>query len=403
MINPTTAEAAGAGADTTTQPPKSFAPTFPLARGPGGSKFAIRGDVITNATAELPERQRTALRWLAGHCQAKNISHKEVAAKLRQPDGSAYHHDSVYHALTGGRTPEQLANMILAIERFRKIEEERATVVRAGYIENSISKRIWKICRKALRRRRVCFIWGESQTGKTTALEKYAEKHNHGETHYVRCNATGGMGEFMRFLCESLHLPGTAKREMIINAIDDHMLIIVDEMHEPFGPNGDKALGVAIINFLREIYDRKKCGLVLCGTPVFKEAVFHGKYARNLAQIWKRGLIPLQLPKVPSDADLALFAKAYGLDVAPDEEHAVNVTFTDDRGREKKKQIQRNVLELQRSVVAADGLGRWITILEEAFDLAHEKRRAISWGIVLHAWHSFEQDATFDQDQEDAA
>lgn len=405
MINPATAEADGAGASTA-EPP-SFTPATersPATRGINGSNFKIRGDLITAATAELPERQREALRWLAGHCRDRNLDHKVVATRLLKPDGQPYSGDSVYHALTGGRTEEQLENIVSTIERYRraqeKIEEGRTNLARAAYVHTAVGKRIWKICRRALLRRRVCFIWGETQTGKTTCLEEYQRKHNHGETHMMRCPARGRFKTFLRLLAISLGVP-IAKaseadlRELIIAAVDDHMLLIVDEMHEPFGPNGDAQLGVDIVNFLREVYDRKKCGLVLCGTPIFKEAILHGPFRRNLAQIWKRGLIPLQLPPVPGTADLVLFARQFGLEAAPDEEIGVRVTFTDDDGAEQKTSLQKNILALQTEVVAKEGLGRWITILEEASDLAREKRRPVTWGLVLHAWHSFEQDASF--------
>lgn len=41
-------------------------------------------------------------------------------------------------------------------------------------------------------------------------------------------------------------------------------------------------------------------------------------------------------------------------------------------------------------------------ILQEASDTAREKRRAMSWGIVLHAWHSFAQLETLADTEESA-
>lgn len=367
--------------------------------GPAGSNFRIRGDTIQEVTANLPDRQRDALRWLAGYCQRTNQSHRAVAPLLKQPNGEPYSHDSIYHALTGGRTTDQLGNIVEAIERFRKLAEEREETVVTGFIPTLISRRIWANCRKALRRRRVLFIYGPSQIGKTVALEAYAKKFNHGETRYVRLPVGCGFKLFLRLLAEAAHVPmyqhEVALRDAIMGAFDDHMLLIVDEMHEPFGADGKNKLGVKVVNFLRELYDRRKCGLVLCGTSVFREALTLGPFAKNMEQILRRGLPPVQLPAAPTAADLALFAKAYGLGAAPDQEIGVKVTFVDSSGKEQQQTLTQNPSKLQAQVCADDGLGRWIAILQEAEDVAREKRRSLTWGIVLHAWHSFEHDDQF--------
>lgn len=371
------------------------APAQPKGAGPGGSRFGISGDKIQAATSGLPERQRDALRWIAGFCIRTNQSHRDVAPKLKKPNGEPYTHDSLYHALTGGRDTDQLGPMVEAIERFRKLTEEREQVTDTGFIETQISRRIWQQCRKALRRNRILFIWGQSQIGKTFALEAYAKKHNHGETRYLRLPVGCGFMLFLRLLAEALHVPlyqsELGLRDAIIGAVDDHMLLIIDEMHEPFGADGRNKLGVKIVNFLREVYDRKKCGMVLCGTDVFREALTLGIFARNMQQILRRGLPPLQLPKTPSPADLALFARAYKLGDAPDKILGVRVSWIDEAGAEKQDTIEENPLKLQTQIVEDHGLGRWVTILQEAEDLAVEKKRALTWGLVIHAWHSFEQ------------
>lgn len=370
------------------------------AKGPGGSNFAIRGDLITAATSSLSERNRNALRWVAGYCQRTNQSHDAVAAKLKKPDGTPYSKDSLYHALTGGRTEEQLVNIVEAIERFQRITEEREQVTQTGFIENRISRKIWNYCRKVLRRRKVGLIYGPSQIGKSIALEQYAETYNHGETRYLRLPVGCGLLLFLRLLAAELHVPVyqniMALRDAIMAAVDDHMLIVVDEMHEAFGPDGDRALGVQIVNFLRELHDRKKCGLVLCGTDVFREALELGSYAKNMQQIRRRSLPPLKLPLTPSAEDLAKYAAAYGLGPAPDQTVAVKITFTADTGRDEVEIVRENPAKLQEMVCRVDGFGRWCTIFQEAEDIAREKKKALTWGLVIHAWRSFERDVEFE-------
>lgn len=362
-----------------------------------GPRFTISAEKIMRSTADMPERERNALRWAHSICVAKNISHAELAAKLKQPTGEAYSKDSLYHAFTGGREVGQLENIIAAIESFRRIEEERAVQVDSGYIHDSYGKRIWRICRRALLRQRIGFIFGETQIGKTESIEAYLKvpEHNHGQTKYFRFPAGGAYGDTLREMALMLGIPtgndAVDLRRKIIDSFDGHMLLIADEVMESQSmASGSVKRYLRTLNFLREIHDRKKCGLVLIGTNVFRDAITHCKEARNLRQIIFRGLPPEQLPATKSKNDLKLFAKAFGLGPAPDEDMAVRITVINEDGEEKTETVTKNPLTLQTEVNAAFGFGRWKLILQEASDLAREGRRTITWGAVIKAWCSFE-------------
>lgn len=368
-------------------------------------RFRIAFDVVAAATAELPDRDREALRWVAQYGRSKNVAVDEIATKLRKPEGGSYSGDSLYQALTGRREPEQLKNLVVAIEKLREIEEERAGLVDTGFIENTISRRLFAACRKAFIRRKIIFIWGESQIGKTTALRAYKEKFNHGETIYVRMPTGGSMDSFVRELADVLGIPrgnqGEELRRRIIASFDDRMLLIVDEAHECLSEHYAKR-GLRTLNFIREIHDRRGCGIVLSATNVFRDAILRGPQAKNLRQLWLRGMAPLQLPDRPSIQDLNAFAKAYGLGPAPADEIGVRVNYVDDDGKECAKTITKSPAALQTEVVREFGLGRWNMILQEASDLARERRRPIAWGAVVSAWHAFERLGDFSPNQEAA-
>lgn len=359
-------------------------------------RFRIAGDVIARATAELPERQRSALRWLAQYAAKQNLTNEEAGARLKQPNGKPYSGDSVYQALTGRRDPEQLGHMVSAIERLKKIEVEREAQVETGFIETAISRKIWQACRRALLRRKVMYIFGESQIGKTTALEEYARQHNHGETYLVRMPTTPTMTTFVRELALRMQIPEghtstDHMRRRIVEAWDDRMLLIVDEAHEAFGAEAASNRGLAVLNFIRELHDRTRCGVVISATNVFREKLLHGRHARNLRQLWLRGMAPVQLPARPGKRDLERFGAAYGLDPAPDEEVGIRISYLDEEGNDRMRTLAHNPARLQAEVIGQFGLGRWVTILQSASDTAREKRRGISWGLVIHAWHEWEE------------
>lgn len=395
MINPATLEA-GAPESTTTSSDSENIGKIVQGR-TAGCRFTIAGDKIALATADMPERTRTAIRWAEGYCRARNLSYPELADRLKKPDGKTYSADSVFHMFTGGREADQLDNMVAALERLRVVETERAEQVRVTFIETSLSARIFSTCRRAFLRQKMVFIFGDSQIGKTTALEEYARRHNHGETRYVRMPPGGGLDAFIRELAIALGIPTGARtldlRRRILDCFDSRMLLVVDECEECL--NETSLRGVLTLNFIREIHDKRKCGVVMAGANIFKQKLLHGRHSASMVRLVRRGMSPLQLPAIPPSADLARFAESYRLPAIDDQKISVRAPIVDAHGEEQIEKIEHSPLALQTAVIREHGLGRWVMILTEASDLAREKRRPMSWGAVLLAWHRFEQDAHF--------
>ncbi len=398
MINPT---------DTDTLPPPVAAATDTPDRASGravAGKFQIPGDRINLATSDLPDNQRSAIRWAAGYCRAKNLHHAEFAALIKKPDGTPYSKDSVYHMFTGGRDESSLVSMVEAIERLRKIEDARAEQTRAPFVETRLAKRIFLLCRRSFLRQKMVFIFGDSQVGKTTALEEYARRHNHGETIYVRMSTGGTLCDFLRELAEVLEIPGSNSsqdlKRRILQSFDSRMLLIVDECEECLRESKYGVRGLDTLNFIREIHDKRKCGVVLAGANIFRKRLYHGTHSLSMVRLVRRGMPPLQLPNVPGQADLATFAEHFGLPPAPAEVIGVRVTEVDDDGNEKRIAVEKSPLALQNDTVKTHGLGRWLMILTEASDTARERRKTISWGFVLHAWHTFTTGENFNPDSD---
>lgn len=382
--------AADPSADTSSAPTSAESP-----RGGAARRFSISGAVIAKTCEGLPDKEREALKWLSGYCTAKNISLKEIAPRILKPNGESYSYDSLYQALTGRREVGQLGPVAEAIAAFRRQVEESTVHLETEFIETAISRKIFAICDKARSRRKMVLIFGESQIGKTTNLITYQDRHNHGETIYVRLPTGASATQLELELAFILNVPtslnGADRRRAIVNCFDSRMLLIVDEAHEG---------SVRALNFVREIHDRRKCGVVLSGTKVLREQLHAGPYARNFRQILLRCMPALQLPDRPSKAELAAFAAAYDLGPAGSDEIGARVTYTDDSGRERTKTITAAPAELQERVIARDGLGRWCMILQEARDMAQEKRRPVTWGSVIAAWHTFEQLSQYEEGSE---
>lgn len=354
-------------------------------------RFRIPGDVIAQTVAELPDRERAAIRWFAGYCRTKNLSGDDAGQLIRQDSGRPYSGDSVYQLFTGRRHKmgADTTPMIEAIEKFRAQIEGTRRDEDTTFVQTRLGKAISDLCARALRKKRIAYIIGDSQIGKSRNLREYSRTHNHGETIYVEMPAGGRHADFRHELVRSLGLPIGMRecdaRRRIIDSLDDRMLLIVDEAHRCLGRSGGMA-GLQTLDFIREIYNRCGCGIVISLTNEGKKLLLEGPHKVALQQLWRRRITPLQLPTaVPAD-DLSLFAASHNLEPAPDKDITIDFKYYDDQGSQRTKKYTDNPLKLQLQVSSEEGLGVWLSILGDARDMAAEQKKDITWGAVLKAY-----------------
>jgi hypothetical protein len=212
----------------------------------------------------------------------------------------------------------------------------------------------------------VQFIFGESQIGKTAALEEYTRTHNHGETIYVRlpsgADYTSVLEEFAIALRISVQQKPKEIARRVRRCFSPKMLLILDEGHQLFV----NRIQIKTVEFIREIYDRCKCGVVLCGTKVLQEELQRGKHKDLLRQLNLRGIGKgVLLPDRPYRSDLNAIAKFYNL--APADGRAAQV---------------------ETEVIRVDGLGFWCTILECGQQVAINRKQKLKWDHVVDAYAS---------------
>lgn len=263
----------------------------------------------------------------------------------------------------------KLDGVCAKITRYKKLVEERGTLTRIKFVDTSISKRISRACDAALVSQTIVLIYGDSQIGKTEALLRYASLHNHGQTKYVRMPACGGVQlvakEIARACFVSANTSFEKLRSMILDAIDDKTLLIVDEVHQAF-LSYQTTSQVKVLEFLREIYDRTQCGMVLCGTNVLRTEIQEGKHARLLEQLRRRCTHPIQLPSKPPRPDLDRFAAAFGLS-KPDGE----------------------VYEIIKDMIHRSGVGMYVKYLQSASRIAKKEGKKIHWKHFVTAHDLF--------------
>ena len=289
----------------------------------------VAGDTMTRSTADYPEAQRNLVRWLFGYTKDQEWTWKQVqeASKISQT--------VLYRIWTGKYTnPESgeligLEKVCVKIERFRKLAEKRDLIKRLPFIETSVWTRVSKICDEALVGQTIAFIYGESQIGKTAALREYARRNNHGQTAYVLTPASAGVQSVAKSIATACHIGDRTcfekLRDRICGYLDETKLLIMDEVHEAF-VSYQKHSTVKVFSMLRQIQELTGCGMVLCGTNVFRSQLERGEFAQSLKQLRKRGIWELQLEKSPAAEDLTTIRKYYRLP-KPEAEAAQYVKF----------------------------------------------------------------------------
>lgn len=324
--------------------------------------YNIPGDTVFASTESLPDDQRAALRWLHAFASERNISLGQVAANLKQANGSPYSSSTIYKALTG-RHGAELDKITKSILDYRQFVEDAQRVDRKPFFKIRVASEIFERCELARKYQRFSFIFGEPQIGKTHALEEYTRTHNHGETIYVRLPAGGDYTSVLEEFAIALRISPQQKPKEIARRVrrcfSPKMLLILDEGHQLFVNSIQKKT----VEFIREIYDRCKCGVVLCGTKVLQDEMQRGRHKDLLRQLNLRGIGKgVLLPDRPYRSDLNAIAKFYNL--APADGRA---------------------LAIQDEVIRTDGLGFWCCILECGQQIALNRKQKMKWDHVVDA------------------
>ena len=316
---------------------------------------------VLEATETLDAESARTIRWLHSYYFDNNLGLEATAAAIGY-DASTL--SRVFHGRYNGSIPD----VVKAILRFRDIYEERQSVNRAPFIKTALYCEIEECCQLALTYQKMVHLYGESQVGKTSCLRHYAETHNHGETVMVEMPVGGSLSHFMDVLAPKVRVNKHRDGGLAISllrSLGPNNLLIVDEASRALQARAYGGKSLKTLDFIRALHDTSGCGVVLCGTNVFRDQMADRGLEKFLNQLNRRCLLRRQLPDKPSLADLNAFARHYQLEPA--------------MGEARK---------LQMAVIAEHGLGVWLTTLTSASRKATKEKKPLTWDHVLKA-HAF--------------
>ena len=190
---------------------------------------------------------------------------------------------------------------------------------------------------------------------------EFQRLNNHGRTVYLRMGSGWTRPRLVRELALKFGNGVKATKcwaleDAIFGSLTRYNLLIIDEFHLALETSSE-ASAKAIMEFIREIYDRTGCGLVLSGTKVGIEGIEAGKNKLLFDQLRRRGVVKVVLPDAPPLRDINQIARTFELPLPTGDD-----------------------LKRVKALIAARGLGVFLKYLQKAFAVTKKQKEELSWG-----------------------
>ena len=333
-----------------------------LARGINMPAHQVRA-AIRQAVArgQVSEEDGEEVFWLYSYAQELGLTERDLAAKM-----GSYEKNTIYQVFRGsyGVMPNgkysSWANFIKAVKDFKRIEMEEMKKKRIGIIETEVKRTVFSACLAALNDGMPAFIYGASQIGKTTALMEFQRLNNHGKTIYLRMGSGWTRPRLVRELAVKFSngVKGTkcwALEDAIFGSLTRCNLLIIDEFHLALETTRD-ASAKAMMEFVREVYDRTGCGLVMASTKVGLAGLEGGRNQLLFDQLRRRGVVRVVLPDVPPVRDINTIARSFELPLPAGE-----------------------TLAGIKQLIRTRGLGVFIKYLQKSYAVSRKAKEELTW------------------------
>ena len=310
---------------------------------------------------QVSEEDGEEIFWLYSYAVENKLNEAALAAKMGEYDKNTLYQlfRGLYGVYKDGKA-SSWANIVRTIKAFKKIELEESQKKNIGIIETEVKQVVFRACDAALGDGMPAFIYGASQIGKTTALLEYQRLHNHGRTVYLRMGSNWTKARFVRELARHFNNGVKATRswaleDAIFGSLNRYNLLIIDEFHLALETTGELS-AKEIMEFIREIYDRTGCGLVMSSTKVGLAGLEGGKNRLLFDQLRRRGVVKVVLPDAPPVRDINTIARSFDLPLpAGDDLRAV------------------------KNLIQTRGLGVFLKYLQKAYAVTKKRKAELTW------------------------
>lgn len=195
---------------------------------------------------------------------------------------------------------------------------------------------------------------------------------DHPDSVYLDCPTEGGLGAFLRELARQVQVStsGTldALSEGIRAKMDKRNTLIVDEVARILPSSANpRNPQVKMLNFLQRLHDLQGVTVVFVATDIFDDTFSDWRLRKYLAQLHRRIIYRLEIPKV-TKAEILAIARGFLADVDP--------------GDEQDRELLTLCLEIGST---EDGIGPLFAYLQNARLLADGRGERLSAGHLRTA------------------
>jgi DNA transposition AAA+ family ATPase len=230
------------------------------------------------------------LMWFHQHVLDDQMT-LEDAGKAIQYDKS-----TVYRVLKGDYSGS-MEKVCKAIESYKRIADERATIQNNEIVENGITRMIGAGLDYALSNNSITMIIGESRMGKTESARLWRDANNHGTSVLVTAPPIGGAKALLARIAMAVgvnkNLNMVQMFDRITHSFNANRILIVDEAHRLL-PSDRRSTPVNV-EILRDLHDTTGCALALIATQRFSDDLHKSDY--QFEQVLGRIGMPIRLKR----------------------------------------------------------------------------------------------------------
>jgi|GEM_PF-3191927 len=261
----------------------------------------------------LPAETREAAYRLVQYAR----QHRPADPEVHLEELTNYSPGTWYQVCTGrygvGEHPGNLGRFTRALKKALKRIAESSN---AGFVDTWVTKEIESICDYALagnlRGGLMGLVIGGTGRSKTEAALHWARNQD-SRVVYLDCPVGGGLGGFRNALAKacgiSARLSWGEVDARLYRHFDSSTMLILDEVGRLM-PTG-KSNNVQILEWIRRLYDDRRCPIVCLATDVFAHALKAGRMQDFLEQLLGRFGEFLRVPHKADDDELAAIIRAH--------------------------------------------------------------------------------------------
>jgi DNA transposition AAA+ family ATPase len=253
---------------------------------------------------DLPEDVQALLMWFHQHVLDEGLNFTEAGQAL------GYDKSTVFRVLKG--TYEGSWKKIAeAISSYRKVQDNRGTIQKNEFAENSMTRMIFAGLDYALANNSITLVVGESRMGKTTAAKVWRDRNNHGRSVYVTAPAYGGTKALLSDIAGAIginrNIAALTMHQRILSGFNKHRILIIDEAHRLLP--SDRRTNPTNLELIRDIHDRTGCAVALLATQRFDTELRKQDYM--FEQLLGRIGMPIRLPRRIKVEDIRPIVQQY--------------------------------------------------------------------------------------------